>query len=87
MFYPSRVQCFHPFLISFICQFDAVAVEDGKCHVDRSRCMGCGVCVSHCPDEALQLIRAAEKGAPLEIGDLMAAAVSSSRGPVPAGAG
>jgi ferredoxin len=35
--------------------------------------MGCGLCVTHCPKEALSLERDPEKAAPLEIHALMAA--------------
>jgi ferredoxin len=34
--------------------------------------MGCGVCVSHCPQEAIELVRDSAKGEPLEIQKLMA---------------
>jgi ferredoxin len=33
--------------------------------------MGCGVCVAHCPQEALSLQRDRAKGEPLEIRELM----------------
>ena len=29
--------------------------------------MGCGVCVAHCPQEAVSLVRDPSKGEPLEI--------------------
>ena len=38
--------------------------------------MGCGVCVSACPEEALTLQRDPGKGEPLEIHRLMAEAAS-----------
>ena len=34
--------------------------------------MGCGVCVSHCPQEAIDLVRDPAKGEPLEIQKLIA---------------
>ncbi len=37
----------------------------------KSKCMGCGVCISKCNQEALSLRRAPEKGEPLEIFTLM----------------
>ena len=68
------------------CQFEAISVADGKSHVDRQRCMGCGVCTSHCPHDAHRLIRAEEKGTPLEIMALVTASAPAPRGPVAAGA-
>jgi ferredoxin len=44
--------------------------------VDRERCMGCGVCVSTCPQGALELVRAADKCPPLEIQTLMQGAMA-----------
>jgi ferredoxin len=47
-------------------------VDDGFAHIDAAACMGCGVCVAHCPQEAISLLRDATKGEPLEIQKLMA---------------
>lgn len=38
------------------CQMDAISNQDGKTFVDRSRCIGCALCVSTCPSGALQLL-------------------------------
>jgi Pyruvate/2-oxoacid:ferredoxin oxidoreductase delta subunit len=38
------------------CQFDALSV-DTVAVVDSRRCVGCGVCVLACPEEALFLVR------------------------------
>jgi electron transport complex protein RnfB len=38
------------------CQFNAITVDE-VAHIDRNRCVGCGVCVLACPDEAMRLIR------------------------------
>ena len=53
------------------CQFDAIAVDDGQARIDYQACMGCGVCVSHCPQEAISLLRDLGKGEPLEIQTLI----------------
>jgi ferredoxin len=56
------------------CQFQALEVVDFHSRVDFARCMGCGVCVSQCTQGAINLVRALEKGEPLEIFALMAEA-------------
>jgi len=56
------------------CQFDALALGSNGMTVNAERCMGCGVCVSHCDQGTLSLVRAPEKGIPLEIQELMEAA-------------
>lgn len=38
--------------------------------------MGCGVCVAHCPQEAISLLRDPVKGEPLEIEKLIAEATA-----------
>ncbi len=44
------------------CQFDALALGDsGVMQVERMRCVGCGVCVPHCPEAALSLTRHPER--------------------------
>lgn len=49
------------------CQFEAITVHDGRAEVTVEKCMGCGVCVSKCKREAMSLVRAPERGEPLEI--------------------
>ena len=56
------------------CQFQALAVRDKHCFVDTDRCMGCGVCAGACAKSALSLVRAPEKGTPLEIRKLLESA-------------
>jgi len=57
------------------CQFGALSVADGHAVLDAAACMGCGVCVSKCPYGALSLARVSMRGVPLEIRELMTAAV------------
>jgi ferredoxin len=47
--------------------------------MDAAACMGCGVCVAHCPQEAIDLIRDPAKGEPLEIQKLIAHAAQVTR--------
>jgi ferredoxin len=52
-------------------------VDDGFAAIDAAACMGCGVCVEHCPQEAISLLRDATKGEPLEIQKLIAEAATA----------
>jgi Fe-S-cluster-containing hydrogenase component 2 len=36
---------------------EAIRMEDQKAIIDLNRCVGCGLCVSTCPTEALTLLR------------------------------
>lgn len=53
------------------CPFGAIGMEAGVPQVDVQACMGCGVCVAHCSTGSLSLVRAPEKGEPLEIHALL----------------
>ncbi len=55
-----------------MCQFAAISVDDGFARIDAAACMGCGVCVAHCSQEAIDLVRDLTKGEPLEIQKLIA---------------
>jgi Fe-S-cluster-containing hydrogenase component 2 len=35
---------------------DAITLEDDIAVLNLDRCIGCGVCVHHCPSEALSLV-------------------------------
>jgi NAD-dependent dihydropyrimidine dehydrogenase PreA subunit len=35
--------------------------------VDLEECMGCGVCISHCEQNAIELVLTPSKGIPLEM--------------------
>jgi len=58
-------------LDSEYCQFGALESMDGICYVNEDKCMGCGVCVSKCPQEAISLRRESARGQPLEIFNLL----------------
>ena len=53
------------------CQFGALELVNGSKYVNEDLCMGCGVCVSKCPQGAISLRREPSKGKPLLIHDLM----------------
>lgn len=50
-----------------ICPFDAIEIKDGEYLYDIKACMGCELCVEHCPEKALTLYRDPEKLLPLDI--------------------
>jgi MinD superfamily P-loop ATPase len=54
-----------------VCQFGALKMGELHALIDQDVCMGCGVCTTHCTQGALELVRAVEKGEPLEIMDLI----------------
>ncbi len=58
-------------LCAGVCQFAAISVDDGFARIDAAVCMGCGVCIAHCPQEAISLERDPAKGEPLEIQKLI----------------
>jgi ferredoxin len=58
-----------------LCQFSALAMPAFTSVVDEQACMGCGICANHCPQEAVILVRAPERGEPLELNSLMAGAL------------
>ncbi|MCC6147952.1 MAG: 4Fe-4S binding protein [Anaerolineaceae bacterium] len=49
------------------CQFFAITMSDDTIFINEESCMGCGICVSHCPQGALELTLAPNKGEPLAI--------------------
>jgi heterodisulfide reductase subunit A-like polyferredoxin len=59
---------------SEFCQFAAISLNEDHAVLDEAACMGRGVCVAHCPPEAISLVRDPAKGEPLEIQKLIAQA-------------
>jgi len=57
----------------------AVAIGDGLVRVDAVADTGCGVCVAHCPQAAIALVRDLTRGEPLEIQQLVARAADSAQ--------
>jgi Fe-S-cluster-containing hydrogenase component 2 len=43
---------------------DAVEIIDDVSNINLERCIGCGVCVPTCPEEAIELIEKEEKMVP-----------------------
>lgn len=50
------------------CHFGAIEYKDGKvAHYSVWDCMGCGLCIEHCPNNALSLYRDDAKSLPLDM--------------------
>jgi electron transport complex protein RnfB len=45
----------------FRCQMEAIGVDNGYAAVNKDRCIGCGLCVSTCPEGAVALVRKPEE--------------------------
>jgi ferredoxin len=54
-------------ICSSICQFGAVILNDGTWSYDKNKCMGCELCVEHCPEKVLSLFQDPNKSVPLDI--------------------
>jgi ferredoxin len=50
-----------------ICQFGAIQVVDNQWSYHRDICMGCELCVEHCPEQALLLYQDSDKTVPLNL--------------------
>lgn len=56
-----------------VCSFHAISMDgDGeKAIINFEKCMGCGVCETSCPVDALHLRREPAKGDPLDLDELL----------------
>jgi Fe-S-cluster-containing hydrogenase component 2 len=45
---------------------EAIAMEDSIARVNRKRCLGCGLCVTTCPADAMQLRDKEDKYVPVK---------------------
>ncbi|HWR69037.1 MAG TPA: 4Fe-4S dicluster domain-containing protein [Desulfomonilia bacterium] len=50
-----------------ICMFHNVTVKDGVRSYKKKDCMGCELCVEHCPAQALSLYQDPDKSVPLDL--------------------
>jgi Na+-translocating ferredoxin:NAD+ oxidoreductase subunit B len=50
---------------------DAISADDRYATVDLNRCIGCGVCVSKCPTNAIELKKKESKYVPPKDSDAM----------------
>ena len=50
---------------------DYIYIEDNIAHVNKARCIGCGVCVPTCTSEAIQLYKKEEEIIPPQTGEDM----------------
>lgn len=48
--------CLHMLSCQKVCSNDAIQLVDGNVMVDRTKCIGCGKCVSVCPHSVIKLI-------------------------------
>lgn len=64
-FYQGRGTCSHACLgfgdCVLVCQYGAMYVENGIAVVDKELCTGCGMCVSRCPNNLIEVIPAANE--------------------------
>jgi ferredoxin len=50
-----------------ICMFGAVTVSNGTRAYDKNACVGCELCVEHCPEQVLSLFQDPDKSVPLDM--------------------
>ena len=60
LFYRGRGACYQTCLgyddCVKVCPHDAIVIENGVAVISRARCVGCGLCISSCPNHLLQLL-------------------------------
>ncbi|HZK72054.1 MAG TPA: RnfABCDGE type electron transport complex subunit B [Clostridia bacterium] len=65
LFYRGRGACHNACLgygdCTSVCEFDAIKVVDNVAHVDKSKCVGCGMCVAKCPQHIIKIMPASQK--------------------------
>ena len=50
---------------------EAISADEGTANVDLNRCIGCGVCVTKCPTDAIELKQKENKYVPPKNSDAM----------------
>ena len=64
-FYQGRGSCSHACLGFgdgvLACKYDAIHIVDGVAVVDKSKCVGCGMCARECPNHLIDIIPATSK--------------------------
>jgi Fe-S-cluster-containing hydrogenase component 2 len=61
------------------CEIEAISYEDNVASVDLFRCIGCGLCVSTCPEGAIQLYEKEETKTPPKDQDAMYMKIMTER--------
>ena len=59
--------CRHCGTCARICQFEAIALNGNERTYKRELCMGCGLCMEHCPEQALRIYQDPQKTVPLDM--------------------
>jgi ferredoxin len=60
-----------------VCHFGAISFIEGRWSYHRRACVGCGLCVESCPEEALSLYVDSEKSLPLDLDRIKADALAA----------
>jgi len=66
--------CTHCGTCEAVCHFGAVQFVNGSRVYDRSKCLGCDLCVGRCPEGALSLYSDPDKSLPMDLDMLQTAA-------------
>jgi electron transport complex protein RnfB len=62
------------------CPMEAIEVAEGLAHVDIAKCIGCGLCVTGCPQSALKLVRREGVPAPAQTARDMGMKILTDKG-------